>query len=129
MNQYNRVLKQKDYIVQKHSQVLKKRKTAYNRAKTCHKTEVSELKSTWKRNVQDLKETYKTDMKTKEPEKIVLMVQQVNQLERDKMTKSFVLEKLQGTLSSKEGPPLSEVKTIYVATHCNMDGFTELNKS
>ncbi len=60
--QYNRVLKQKDNIVQKHVQVLKNRKIAYGGSKICHKTEVSGLKLTWRCNVQDLKDKCMTDM-------------------------------------------------------------------
>jgi hypothetical protein len=52
---------------------------------------------------------------------------QVNQLERDKMSESIVLEKLQGTLI-KERASLSEVKDVYIATYLYLDGLTELNK-
>jgi hypothetical protein len=126
MTQYNRVLKQKNDIIGKHTQVLENRKTAYDGAKTHHKTEVSDLKSSWKRKEQDLKETYNTDIRTKEIEKWCLTAQ-VNQLEWDKTSKSFVLEKLQGTLV-KDRPSLSKVKGIYVEAHCKLNGLAELNK-
>jgi hypothetical protein len=87
---------------------------------------VFEIKTTWKHIVQDLKETYKTDMRRKEIEKRGLMVQ-VSSLERDKTGKSFVLEKLQSTLV-KESVSLSEVKVMFAAAHCSMDGFTDIPK-
>jgi sugar-specific transcriptional regulator TrmB len=124
--QYVRVVKQKDDMVRKHAQVLENRKTACEGVKTCHKTEVSEIKSTWKRNVQDLKETCRTDMRTRNIEKTGLMVQ-VSSLERDKTSDGFAAEKLQSILV-KERASFNEVKVMYAAACCNLEGLTDINK-
>jgi hypothetical protein len=124
--QCTRGVKQKDEMVRKHAQVLENRKTAYDGAKTRHKTEVSEIKSTWKRNVLDLKETFRTDMRTRDIEKRGFKVE-ISSLERDKTSDAFALDKLQSTLV-KERAAFNEVKLMYAAARRNLDGLTEINK-
>jgi hypothetical protein len=124
--QYLRVVKQKDNMVRKHAQALENRKTAYDGAKTRHKTEVSRIKSTWKRNILDLKETYRTDMRTRDIEKRGLTVQ-ISLLERDKTSDGFAAEKLQSTLV-KERASFNKVKVMYAAARRNLEGLTEINK-
>jgi hypothetical protein len=124
--QSTRLVRQKEDTIRKHAQVLEIKKTVYEGAKTRHSAVVADLKASWKNREKDLRDTSRAELVSKSVE-IRLLKNDVDQFERDKTSRSNLLEKLKASLV-KEKSAHTELKEVYVGISRKLDGLTESNR-